>query len=422
MDASQTFHMPVTSPSAMDVEISVHTLSGRVFPFELPAETTVSELKERLAVALGSGAAALSLTTESEGLRELDDGERLGSLGQTLSFTLVVKNVPPIDWTEPDGASAQIASVRVDCDHPVEGFPLLVSLAESPATLLRRAAPESSGDSLHDALRVRWGDYLFDGEVPVRSFLAELCAAQRVGPIEGTVAVLRIESNPCRLPASSILYGLSPRGAQLYGSHTVAFPRPGGFWGFIRLGDDGRCGMRMMFHPTCGNSTPSGRYLLEYLGQIHERSTLAPDSLIFNFARQFLLLGLAHGFSEPLQSLSEDEEAELFTEVTLELIYLTAGRIVLHQHAPDVPVEQHTVPHWTLILAKLKSLNVIMLLSQELLQQTGQLEHFAVPACLNCMGLAQVFIEVQTCAHLTRVPQRYNPTWLERRVRRWMFG
>lgn len=44
--------------------------------------------------------------------------------------------------------------------------------------------------------------------------------------------------------------------------------------------------MRMMFHPTCGNSTPSGRYLLEYLGQIHERSTLAPDSLIFNFARR----------------------------------------------------------------------------------------------------------------------------------------
>eukprot|EP00913_Durusdinium_trenchii_P031258 g29265.t1 len=178
-------------------EISVHTLSGRVFPFELPAETTVSELKERLAVALGSGAAALSLTTESEGLRELDDGERLGSLGQTLSFTLVVKNVPPIDWTEP-------------------------------------------------ALWRHVGRMMKDG-------------------------------------------GLSPRGAQLYGSHTVAFPRPGGFWGFIRLGDDGRCGMRMMFHPTCGNSTPSGRYLLEYLGQIHERSTLAPDSLIFNFARMRLM-------------------------------------------------------------------------------------------------------------------------------------
>ena len=31
--------------------------------------------------------------------------------------------------------------------------------------------------------------------------------------------------------------GLSPRGAQLYGSHTVAFPRPGGFWGFIRRSD-----------------------------------------------------------------------------------------------------------------------------------------------------------------------------------------
>lgn len=34
------------------------------------------------------------------------------------------------------------------------------------------------------------------------------------------------------------------------------------------------------------------------------------------------------------------------------------------EHRSEVPVEQHTVPHWTLILAKLKSLNVIMLLSQ----------------------------------------------------------
>ena len=34
-------------------------------------------------------------------------------------------------------------------------------------------------------------------------------------------------------------------------------------------------------------------------------------------------------------------------------------------------------------------LTCLTYLLQELLQQTGQLEHFAVPACLNCMGLAQ---------------------------------
>ena len=34
----------------------------------------------------------------------------------------------------------------------------------------------------------------------------------------------------------------------------------------------------------------------------------------------------------------------------------------------------------------------------------------------------QLFLPVSTCAHLNRVPERYNPTWLQRKLRQLMFG
>lgn len=54
-------------------------------------------------------------------------------------------------------------------------------------------------------------------------------------------------------------------------------------------------------------------------------------------------------------------------------------------------------------------------------EHDGGQEAPAFPACEMVMP-GETFVQVSTCAHLNRAPERYDPTWIQRRLRQVMFG
>eukprot|EP00435_Cladocopium_sp_Y103_P045290 s1218_g12.t11 len=53
-----------------------------------------------------------------------------------------------------------------------------------------------------------------------------------------------------------------------------------------RLGESGICGLRVMSHPTCGNTEPSGAFLIEYLGTVTARTQIQKSTPMYNTTRE----------------------------------------------------------------------------------------------------------------------------------------
>ena len=54
----------------------------------------------------------------------------------------------------------------------------------------------------------------------------------------------------------------------------------------VGLGEsDGICGMRVMSYPTCGNTEPSGAFLIEYLGTVTARTQIHAGTAMYNTTR-----------------------------------------------------------------------------------------------------------------------------------------
>jgi len=79
-------------------------------------------------------------------------------------------------------------------------------------------------------------------------------------------------------------------------------------------------------------------------------------------------------------------------------------------------------PDFDLILVKAKDTEMIMFPWVGVYpEHDGGQEAPVFPACEMVMP-GETFVQVSTCAHLNRAPKRYNPTWIERRLRQVMFG
>lgn len=408
-----------------DLEIEVLALSGStVATVKLPRDAFVADLKERIADASGIPVSIQSLAFPS---RELDnDRERLSTLSpsgeEEISVILILKESTPIDFNI-DGKPHQITSARVKLEDKTYDL----HLDESPNSVLRRlqllesGAPGECGKLLETSLAnsnidqhhliLVWDGIPVDGGEAIRQRLVEIIESEDRTPItpglDGSVVCLDLKPNPSKLPESSILFGL-PSG-KFFGTHQVGRP-PCGTWGWIRLGEsDGICGMRVMSYPTCGNTEPSGAFLIEYVGTVTARTQIHAGTAMYNTTR---LLALRN---RPAQDQLPDLDCEV--------LHLSHGRMAVHQHAPLEALEVSAVPDCTLIAVKSEGVEMIMVPLIQAPEQHGARALVALPSVFDTvLPPGQLFLPVSTCAHLNRVPERYNPTWLQRKLRQLMFG
>lgn len=395
--------------SGDDLEIEVLALNGNtVATLKLPRAASVADLKEQIADASGIPVSIQSLAFPS---RPLDnDREQLSNLSlsgeEEISVILILKESTPIDFNI-DGKPHQITSAQVKLEDKTYDL----HLDESPNAVLRRlqlqetATTSECGKEETSLTNSDFDQILFwdgipvDGGEAIRHRLLEIIKSQdHIPRLDGSVVCLDLKPNPSRLPQSSVLFGLSS--GKFFGTHPVGRP-PCGTWGWIRLGEsDGHCGLRVMSHPTCGNTEPSGAFLIEYLGTLTARTQIYEGSGLYNTAR---LLALTNRPRCHLQGL------------TCEILHLSHGRMAVHQHAPLEALEVRAVPEYKLIALKLEGVEMITVPIQDVNGAPAPSPFDTV------LPPGQLFLPVSTCAHLNHVPQRCNRTWLQRKLRRFMF-
>eukprot|EP00438_Fugacium_kawagutii_P033535 Skav202629 [mRNA] locus=scaffold2813:115751:119353:- [translate_table: standard] len=309
-----------------DVEVEVVNLTGTtVATVSLPPTASVADLKERIADASGTPVPLQRLVVPSRPLADEEPLSMLTLSGETEISVILILQELPPLDFEVNGEVQQIASVQVKSGDEL----VKVQLAESPNMVLKR--------------------------------------------------LLQSES--------SILCGL-PSG-KFFGTHPLGLP-PCGTWGWIRLADsDHVCGLRVMSHPTCGNTTPSGSFMIEYLGTMTSRIRIEEGSTVYNTAKR-----------QALRKLAVDE-----APVTVEAINLGQGVMAVHQHAPLEALITSFAPDMSLISVKLGSTEMITV---------------ATDAFEELLPRGEFFLPVSTCAHLNHVPRRYNPSWFQRKLRQLM--
>jgi len=411
MDFDQTTQKLQQSLDAAQIEIVVISLGGEVVTkILLDSGASVRHLKAAISKATGVEPVKQCLSVGDTMLSN-DEAVLRDQVHNDKAVSLCIYNTSPIH-SRPGlyGSPAlEITSVRI------AGTNVEANLDESPKSILARATgKEEVASSVTMSHALFWSSCPVEGDGPVRDGIVELIPLLRkralltAACIDDKVAVLSLQPRPGELSPSSLLHGL-PDG-RFFGTHSIGASVYGS-WGWLCIGRseiDATFALRCMTSPMCGNTEPSGVFLVEYLGTMQRAPV--PETL-----EKVAFVQAEHALKQ-ISDTRDTPRNEIAPSVTVEVLWLSSGRMAVHRHAPEQAVETRFVPQWTLLYAtNQESESVFFPMCMHLLPPPPpELESiFMGRACLK---------PVPGVAHVSLAPKRYDSSWLQRFIRRQLFG